>query len=141
MRLLVVEDNVADARLVVEALRVCSVPTQVTVVSDGIQALLYLRSEGQYVDVVPPDVILLDLNLPKKDGREVLREIKSDQALKHIPVIIFTSSEADTEILQAYRNGASCYLVKPLDLVTYFALLQEIVTFLGTRARLPLPVI
>lgn len=137
MRLLVVEDNIADARLIIEALRECKVPTQVALAYDGIQALLYLRGEGEYTGVALPDVILLDLNLPKKDGRQVLAEIKSDQALRHIPVIMFTSSEAESEILQAYNNGASCYLVKPLELTTYFALLQEVVTFWGTRARLP----
>lgn len=137
MRLLVVEDNIADARLVIEALRGYTVPTQVAVTHDGIQALLYLRGEGEYTGAALPDMILLDLNLPKKDGRQVLIEIKSDQALRHIPVIMFTSSEAEPEVLQAYQNGASCYLVKPLELTTYFSLLQETVTFWGTRARLP----
>jgi len=137
MRLLVVEDNAADARLVIEALRGCAVPTQIAVMRDGIQALLYLRGEGEHTNATLPDMILLDLNLPRKDGRQVLTEIKSDQALKHIPVVMFTSSEAEPDVLQAYRNGASCYLVKPLELTTYFALLQEVVTFWGTRARLP----
>ena len=137
MRLLVVEDNAADARLVIEALRGCAVPTQIAVMRDGIQALSYLRGEGEHTDTALPDMILLDLNLPRKDGRQVLTEIKSDQALKHIPVVMFTSSEAEHDVLQAYRNGASCYLVKPLELTTYFALLQEVVTFWGTRARLP----
>jgi len=137
MRLLVVEDNVADARLIIEALRGCTVPTQVAVTHDGVQALLYLRGEGEYAGVARPDVILLDLNLPKKDGRQVLMEIKSDPILKHIPVIMFTSSEAEFEILQAYRNGASCYLVKPLELAKYFSLVQEVIEFWGTRARLP----
>ena len=137
MRLLLVEDNVADARLVIEALRECAVPPQVAMVSDGLQALSYLRREGQYAGVALPDLLLLDLNLPKMDGREVLVKIKSDQALKHIPVIIFTSSEAEHEVLLAYRHGASCYLIKPIELATYFALLQELITFWGTRARLP----
>jgi len=137
MRLLLVEDNVADARLVIEALRECAVPTLVTVVSDGLQALSYLRREGQYTSVALPDLLLLDLNLPKMDGREVLVKIKSDQALNHIPVIVFTSSEADHEILLAYRHGASCYLIKPHKLESYFSLLQECITFWGTRARLP----
>ena len=137
MRLLLVEDNVADAHLVIEALRECAVPTQVAVVSDGLQALAYLHREGQYAGVALPDLLLLDLNMPKKDGREVLVEIKSDQALKHIPVIIFTSSEADHEVLLAYRHGASCYLIKPHQLESYFSLLQECITFWGTRVRLP----
>ena len=137
MRLLLVEDNVADTHLVIEALQDCAVPTQVVVVSDGLQALAYLRREDQYADVALPDLLLLDLNMPKKSGREVLVEIKSDQALKHIPVIIFTSSEADHEVLLAYRHGASCYLVKPYQLESYFSLLQECITFWGTRVRLP----
>ena len=137
MKLLVVEDNRADARLVVEAVRGGAIPTHVTVVSDGYQALRYLRGEGEYTNVTLPDIVLLDLNLPKKDGHEVLREIKADYALKHIPVIVFTSSDAESDIMQAYRNGASCYLVKPLDLDTYFTLVYDIITLWGTRARLP----
>ena len=83
------------------------------------------------------DLVLLDLNLPKMDGREVLVAIKADHALQHIPVVIFTSSAADHEVLLAYRHGASCYLIKPLELANYFALLQELITFWGTRVRLP----
>src|SRR5262245_17838222 len=113
MRILIVDDNVADSYLMNEALREVAVPTQITVIGDGVQALAYLRREGQYADVALPDLLLLDLNLPKLDGREILVEIKSDPTLKHIPVIIFTSSEADHEVLFAYRHGASCYLVKP----------------------------
>ena len=138
MRILIVEDNVADSYLVMEALRECTVPTQIAVVEDGLQALSYLRREGQYAGVAVPDLLLLDLNLPKKDGREVLVDIKSDQALQHIPVIIFTSSEAEHEILLAYRHGASCYLIKPHRLENYFSLLQECITFWGTRVRLPI---
>jgi CheY-like chemotaxis protein len=137
MRLLVVEDNGADARLVVEALQECTVPTHVSVVSDGLQALSYLRREGQYKGVAPPDLLLLDLNLPKMDGREVLAKIKADPALSHIPVIIFTSSQADLEVILAYRCGASCYLVKPHNLSEYFSLLQGLITFWGTWVRLP----
>ncbi len=138
LRVLLVEDNAADARLAVEALRECTVPTHVAVVSDGLQALSYLRCEGQYTGTVLPDVLLLDLNLPKMDGRKVLVEIKSDHTLKHIPVIIFTSSEAEHEVLLAYRHGASGYLVKPHALESYFSLLQDCVTFWGTRVRLPM---
>lgn len=137
MRLLVVEDNVADARLIIEALQECSVPTHVSVVSDGLQALSYLHREGQYQGATLPDLLLLDLNLPKMDGREVLVKIKADPALSHIPVVIFTSSKADREVLLTYRCGASCYLVKPHNLSDYFSLVQELITFWGTRARLP----
>lgn len=137
MRILIVDDNVADSYLVKEALQECAVPTQITVIGDGLQALTYLRREGQYADVALPDLVLLDLNLPKRDGREVLVEIKSDQTLKHLPVIILTSSEADHEVLLAYRHGASCYLIKPHKLENYFSLIQECITFWGTRVRLP----
>jgi CheY-like chemotaxis protein len=137
MRILLVEDNVGDAHLVIEALKECSVPTSVTTVGDGLQALAYLRRQGQYVGVALPDLLLLDLNLPKMDGREVLVAIKSDPVLQHIPVIIFTSSEADHEVRLAYRHGASCYLIKPHKLDSYFSLLQECITFWGTRVRLP----
>lgn len=137
LRLLLVEDNVADARLAIEALRECTVATHVTVVSDGLQALAYLRREGQNAKVALPDLVLLDLNLPKKDGREVLVAIKADEALKHLPVIIFSSSDADQDVLFAYRHGASSYLIKPHALDSYFSLLQECITFWGTRVRLP----
>ncbi len=137
LRVLLVEDNVADARRTVEALRECAVPTQVAVVSDGLQALSYLRREGQYAGTILPDVWLRDLNLPKMDGRKVLVEIKSDCTLKHIPVIIFTSSDAEHEVLRAYRDGASGYLVKPHVLESYFSLLQDCVSFWGRRVRLP----
>lgn len=137
MRILVVEDNVGDARLVIEALKECAVPTNVIVVRDGLQALAYLRRQDQHANATLPDLVLLDLNLPKMDGREVLVTIKADHALRHIPVVIFTSSAADHEVLLAYRHGASCYLIKPLELTNYFAVLQELVTFWGTRVRLP----
>jgi len=137
MRILIVEDNDADSYLAIEALRECTVPNQITVVDDGLQALAYLRREGQYAGTALPDLLLLDLNLPKISGREVLIEIKSDQTLKHIPVIIFTSSEADDEVLLAYRHGANCYLIKPHKLENYFSLLQECITFWGLRVQLP----
>jgi two-component system, chemotaxis family, response regulator Rcp1 len=137
MRILLVEDNVGDARLVIEASKECSVPTNVIVVGDGLQALAYLRRQGQHANATLPDLVLLDLNLPKMDGRDVLVAIKADHALRHIPVVIFTSSAADHEVLLAYRHGASCYLIKPLELTNYFAVLHELVTFWGTRARLP----
>lgn len=137
MRILLVEDNVGDARLVMEALKECHIPISLTVVGDGLQALDFLRHQRPYTGAALPDLVLLDLNLPKMDGREVLVKIKTDPALQHIPVIIFTSSTADDEVLLAYRHGASCYLTKPLELTSYFAILQELVTFWGTRARLP----
>lgn len=137
MRILLVEDNAGDARLVIEAVKECTVPTQVTVVQDGLQALAFLRHEGQYASAPRPDLLLLDLNLPKKDGREVLTEVKTDPVLKRIPVVILTSSHADEDVLQAYTHGANCYVLKPIDLAAYFSLVQELVSFWGARVRLP----
>ena len=137
MRILLVEDNGGDARLVVEALKECDVPTTVTIVNDGLQVMAYLQHEEPYQQAVHPDVILLDLNLPRKDGREVLQEIKTDPALKTIPVIILTSSEADEDVLSTYANGASCYVVKPMALTEYFGVIRDLVAFWGTRVRLP----
>ena len=137
MRILLVEDNAGDARLVIEAVKECPVPAQVSVVQDGLQALAFLRREGQYTGAPRPDLLLLDLNLPKKDGREVLMEIKTDPVLKRIPIVILTSSYADEDVLQAYTHGANCYVLKPIDLVAYFSLMHELVSFWGTRVRLP----
>jgi len=137
MRILLVEDNAGDARLVIEAVKECTIPTQVIVVQDGLQALAFLRHQGEYISAPRPDLLLLDLNLPKKDGRDVLVEIKADPVLKRIPVVILTSSYADEDVLQAYTHGANCYVLKPIDLVAYFSLVQELVSFWGTRVRLP----
>ena len=136
VRILLVEDNSGDARLVVEALKESPVPTQINVVGDGMRALAYLRQEGEYAEASRPDLILLDLNLPKKDGREVLVEIKTDPTLKRLPVIILTSSGAEEDIVQAYDQGASCYLLKPVGLDEYFALLHAVAEFWGRRVRL-----
>lgn len=136
MRILLVEDNRGDARLVAEALKESPIQTQVNVVGDGVQALACLRQEGEYAEVARPDLILLDLNLPKKDGRQVLTEIKTDPALKRLPVLILTSSGAQEDIIQAYDRGANCYLLKPVGLDEYFALLQAVVDFWGRHVQL-----
>jgi CheY-like chemotaxis protein len=138
MRILLVEDNAADARLVREALKACSVPIHLEIVSDGVQAMEYLHGEGQYTNVALPHLILLDLHLPKKDGPEVIRETKADVTLQRIPVIVFSSSQADDDVLHAYLHGANCYVPKPLGLTEYFATIQELVMFWAKRARLPL---
>jgi chemotaxis family two-component system response regulator Rcp1 len=138
MRILLVEDNAADARLVQEALKECSISIQREIVSDGLQAMAYLRREGRYSNVALPHLILLDLHLPKKDGREVIMETKADATLQRIPVIVFSSSQADDDVLHAYSHGANCYVLKPLGLTEYFATVRELVTFWATRARLPL---
>ena len=138
MHVLLVEDNPGDARLTVEAFNETSTRPQVSVVRDGVEALAFLRREGAYADVTRPDLILLDLNLPRKDGRAVLTEIRSDLALKRIPVLVLTSSRRDSDIVLAYENSANCYLLKPTDLDTYFALIRVIVEFWGRWVSLPI---
>jgi len=137
MHVLLVEDNAGDARLTIEALNETSVRTQVSVVQDGIEALAFLRREKGHANSPRPDLILLDLNLPRKDGRTVLVEIRNDPALKLIPVLILTSSRADSDINLSYDHGANCYLLKPNDLDTYFALIRAIVEFWGWWVSLP----
>lgn len=118
--ILLVEDNPGDADLVAEAVSRFSVPPRLSVVADGDSALRFLRTRDDDPGADLPDLIMLDLNLPKKDGREVLAAVKADDALRHIPVVIFTSSAADRDRLQAYRLAASCYITKPADLEQFF---------------------
>ena len=123
IRVLLVEDNAADARLAVEALQECTVPTHIAVVGDGIQALSYLRCEGQYAGTILPDILLLDLNLPKMDGRKVLMEIKSDHTLKHIPVIIFSANRNIQEISR--QCNADGFIAKPFNLNQLLAVISN----------------
>ena len=116
VEILLVEDNPGDIRLIVEVLKEGKIHNHLSVVEDGEEALAYLRREGSYQDVILPDIILLDLNLPKISGTEVLAEIKKDPMLKHIPVIILTTSEAEQDILKAYDLHANCYITKPVNL-------------------------
>jgi two-component system, chemotaxis family, response regulator Rcp1 len=134
VRILLVEDNPADVELARETLAHGKLHLELTAVSDGVQALEALRgAKGQPM----PDLILLDLNLPRKDGREVLREIKSDDHLRRIPVVVLTSSDADTDILRSYDLGANCYVTKPLDLRAFQAIVQAVEDFWFTIVRLP----
>lgn len=138
MQILLVEDNPADAFLTQEALRQeKSNDSSLSVVMDGQEALSFLRQGGKYAGVRRPDLILLDLNLPKKDGYTVLAEIKGDPLLKHIPVVVFTSSTAPRDILQAYALYANCYVSKPLDLENFFRVVQSVVKFWSVIASLP----
>jgi len=135
VHILVIEDNRADAHLIKTALRndpFC----QVTIVEDGRAAMAYLRREEPYKNASHSDLMLLDLNLPYKTGREVLAECKADPALRHIPVIILTSTQADTEVRRLYELGAAAYCVKPTDLDDYLSLIQMIAEFWGRRAHL-----
>jgi CheY-like chemotaxis protein len=137
VEILLVEDNAADARLTREALKSGRVWNNLNVVRDGVEALSYLRGEGQFRGAVRPDLILLDLNLPKKDGREVLAEIKADEELKLIPVVVLTTSQADEDILKAYGSHANCYITKPVDLPKFMAVVQSIEHFWFAIVRLP----
>ncbi len=135
--ILLVEDNPGDVRLTREALKEGKILNHVSVVGDGVEALAFLRREDKYANAVRPDLILLDLNLPKKDGREVLAEIKADAGLKKIPVVILTTSAAEQDILKTYDLHANCYITKPVDLEQFIKIVRLIEDFWFTIARLP----
>jgi CheY-like chemotaxis protein len=137
VEILLVEDNPGDVRLTREALREGKVRNNLYVASDGVEALAFLRREGQYADAVRPDLVLLDLNLPRKDGREVLEEIKADPSLRYIPVVVLTSSQAEQDILRAYDLHANCYVSKPVDLDQFIHVVRSIEDFWFTIVKLP----
>ena len=137
VEILLVEDNPGDVRLTREALREGKVRNNLYVASDGVDALAFLRREGQYADAVRPDLILLDLNLPRKDGREVLQEIKADASLRYIPVVVLTSSQAEQDILRAYDLHANCYVSKPVVLDQFIHVVHSIEDFWFTIVKLP----
>jgi len=137
MEILLIEDNPADVRLTLEAFQDLKVPNHMNVVMDGVEAMEFLRKKGSHQSAPLPDLILLDLNLPLKNGREVLEEIKTDDNLKHIPVVVLTTSRAEEDVLQAYRLHVNCYLTKPSDLDQFFTLIQEIQQFWFGIARIP----
>ncbi|MFA6051049.1 MAG: response regulator [Methylobacter sp.] len=134
---LLVEDNPGDVRLTCEALTESKVKNNLSIVGDGMEAMAFLRREGKYADAPRPDVILLDLNLPKKNGIEVLGEIKADPSLKRIPVVIITSSEAEQDILKTYDLHVNCYVNKPVDLEQFIKVVRSIETFWLTIVKLP----
>ncbi len=134
---LLVEDNPGDVRLTQEALKECKLRNNLSVVGDGVEALAFLRREGKYADVPKPDVILLDLNLPRKGGREVLAEIKADPVLRRIPVVVITSSEAEQDVLASYDLHVNCYVNKPVDLDQFIKVVRSIGTFWLTIVKLP----
>lgn len=139
VKILLVEDNPGDVRLTEEALREGKVRNDLYVAKDGVEALAFLNQEGEYSDVPRPDVILLDLNLPKKDGREVLAEVKADPNLKRIPVVILTTSSADEDIVKTYELHANCYITKPVDLEQFITVVQSVEDFWFTIVKLPPP--
>jgi CheY-like chemotaxis protein len=137
IQILLVEDNPGDVRLTREVLKDGRINNTLNVVGDGVEALAFLRREGRYADAVPQDLILLDLNLPKKDGREVLKEMKADPALRRIPVIILTTSSAELDVLSAYDLHANCYITKPVDLDQFVAVVRSIEDFWLAIVKLP----
>ena len=138
IEILLVEDNPGDARLAQEAMKEAKVKNNLHWVEDGVQAMSFLRNEEGYEEAPRPDVVLLDLNLPKKDGREVLSEIKSDNQLKNIPVVILTVSKDEEDILKSYDLHANCYITKPLDLDSFLEVVRSIEDFWLTIVKLPL---
>lgn len=135
--ILLVEDNPGDARLTREALAHSAIPSTLYDVRDGEQAMAFLRREGPYVSAPTPRLVLLDLNLPRRDGREVLEDMKRDPALQHIPVVVLTSSEAEEDILRSYRLHANCFITKPVDLEDLSRVLEGIGQFWFHLVKLP----
>ena len=134
---MLVEDNPGDVRLIVEAFKEDKLRNNLDVVEDGVEALAFLRREDKYADTPRPDLILLDLNLPKKDGREVLAEIKADENLRRIPVVILTTSKAEEDILKAYNHHANCYITKPIGLEQFIKVVKSVKEFWLTIVKLP----
>ncbi len=137
VEILLVEDNPADARLVVEVFKDFQIKNHIYVVEDGVAAMDYLNKKDEYNKVSRPDIILLDLNLPRKDGREVLKEIKEDENLRCIPVVILTTSSAKEDIIKTYSNHANCYITKPVDFDQFLKVVQSIENFWLTVVKLP----
>jgi|SRR5579884_3089333 len=137
IRVLLVEDNPADARLTREALAEGNVASELSIVADGVEAVRFLRREGSYAHAPRPDLILLDLNLPRKSGREVLQEIKQDPDLRRIPVMVLTTSKAEEDLERAYSLHANCYIRKPVDLDEFLEVVRCIEHFWFTIVTLP----
>ncbi len=135
--ILIVEDNLGDVRLIRESLREGKLLNRLSAVTDGHEAMAFLRKQGRYAESSRPDLILLDLNLPRKDGREVLAEIKADPDLEFIPVVILTSSQAEEDILKSYKMHANCYVTKPVDLEKFIAIVRGIEDFWVGIVKLP----
>ena len=137
IEILLVEDNPGDERLTREALKEGKVYHNLHWAKDGVEAMEFLQQRGKYKDVPRPDIILLDLNLPKKDGREVLQDIKSDEKLRRIPVVVLTTSKAEEDVLRTYNLHANCYVTKPVDLEKFIVVVKSIDIFWLTVVTLP----
>jgi len=137
IEILLVEDNPGDVRLTQEALKEGKMRNTLYVTRDGVEAMAFLRQEGKYANAARPDLILLDLNLPRKDGREVLREIKIDENLRRIPTVILTTSSAEEDVLRTYSLHANCYITKPVDFDQFIKVVKSIEEFWLTIVKLP----
>ena len=135
--ILLVEDNPGDVRLTKELFKECKIRNSMYVVNDGVDAMAFLRKEGEYADVPRPGLILLDLNLPRKDGREVLAEVKNDELLKMIPIVVLTVSKAEEDIIEAYGSHANCFITKPVSLDQFVKVIQSIENFWLSIVELP----
>ena len=137
VEILLVEDNPGDVGLTRETLKDSKLLNHMNVVNDGVEAMAFLRHQGKYVNATRPDLILLDLNLPKKDGREVLAEVKADEQLRRIPVVVLTTSSAEQDILKTYDLHANCYITKPVNLDQFTEVVKAIEEFWFTIVKLP----
>ncbi|BAY33081.1 response regulator receiver domain protein [Nostoc carneum NIES-2107] len=137
IEVLLVEDNPGDALLTRIALEDSKISVNLNVVEDGVEAMAFLRKQDKYADVPHPDIVLLDLNLPKKDGREVLAEIKGDEHLRRIPVVVLTTSQAEEDIVKAYNLAANCYITKPVDFDQFVRIVRSIENFWFAVVKLP----
>jgi CheY-like chemotaxis protein len=135
--ILLVDDSPGDRRLTEEALKESKMKNRLYCVEDGVEAMAFLRGEGKYADVPRPDLILLDLNLPRKDGREVLAEVKSDDDLKSIPIVVLTISKDEADVLRSYNLHANCYITKPIDLAQFMKVVKSIEDFWLVLVKLP----
>ena len=137
IEVLLVDDSPGDVRLTREALREGKVRNNLSHVPDGVEAMAFLRREGAYADAPKPDIVLLDLNMPRMDGREVLAEMKGDARLRRIPVVVLTTSEAETDIFKTYDLHANCYLTKPVDLDQFISIVRSVESFWLQLVKLP----
>jgi CheY-like chemotaxis protein len=137
IQILLVEDSLSDVELTIEAMRDAKVANELSVVADGVLALNFLRHEGEYTAAPRPDLVLLDLNIPRKNGTEVLAEMRSDPLLRTIPVAVLTTSKAESDILRSYELGANCFITKPVRLAEFLEVIEAIQDFWLTIVRLP----
>ncbi|MBW4555604.1 MAG: response regulator [Trichormus sp. ATA11-4-KO1] len=137
IEVLLVEDNPGDAQLTRIALEDSKISVNLNVVEDGVEAMAFLRKQENYASAPHPDIVLLDLNLPRKDGREVLAEIKADQSLKRIPVVVLTTSQSEEDVLKAYNLSANCFITKPVDFDQFVKIVQSIENFWFAIVKLP----